>query len=145
MGTSADGTESERYMTEEEEIRQIKAEQQAETSEVTLADFPRKPYALFPAGGYVGEEGVDFLIHKEISTEDQCVLLFESIVDADRVVDEYKQATGRDCEPRRIEARGIEDRFWVKYYCADGSIVIGPITAYWQHMRVSNDDYEGGN
>lgn len=124
-------------MTEEEEIRQIRAR------EAALTDFPRKPYALFPAGGYLGDDGHDFLIHKEISNEAQCVLLFESIVDADKVVAEYKAATGKNCEPRRIEARGVEDRFWVKFYRADGNIVMCPIEAYWERMKLRDD--EDGN
>ena len=97
--------------------------------------FPRKPYALIPAGGYAGVEGLDFLIHKEISNEAQCALLFESIVDAFRVAEQYKEATGKEAEPCPIEARGIEDRFWVKYYNADGQIFIAPIQQYWERMQ----------
>jgi hypothetical protein len=92
--------------------------------------FPREPYALFPTGGYSGPEGVDFLIHKEISNEAQCVLLFDSIVDAFTVAEEYKTATGKEAEPRPVNYREIEERFWVKFYRANGTIIMCPIEDY---------------
>ena len=92
--------------------------------------FPKEPYALFPEGGYAGPEGNDFLIHKEISNEAQCVLLFDSIVDAFGVAEEYKTATGKEAEPRPIDIREIEDRFWVKFYRANGTIIMCPLDAY---------------
>ncbi len=96
--------------------------------------FPREPYALFPSGGYSGPDGIDFLIHKEISNEAQCVLLFDSIVDAFAVAEEYKNATGKEAEPRPIEARGIEDRFWVKFYRANGAVIVRPLNFYFERM-----------
>jgi len=92
--------------------------------------LPREPYALFPVGGYSGPEGFDFLIHHDIETEAQCVLLFESIVDAFTVAEEYKKATGKDAEAKPIDIRGVEDRFWVKFYRADGEIFICPLQLY---------------
>ena len=96
--------------------------------------FPREPYALFPVGGYTGYEGVDFLIHKEISNEAQCVLLFDSIVDAFTVAEEYKTATGKVAEPRPINYREIEDRFWVKFYRANGAIIMCPLDDYRERV-----------
>ena len=97
--------------------------------------FPREPYALFPEGGYAGSEGMDFLIHKEISNEAQCVLLFESVVDAFTVAEEYKTATGRTAEPRPLDHREIEDRFWVKFYRRDGEIVMCPLDDYRRRVE----------
>ncbi len=102
----------------------------------TEALFAAEPYALvIPqpvlAGSWAGEgEDVTFVIHKEISNEAQCVLLFESIVDALTVAEDYRVATGETAEPRTVNPRHIEDRFWVKYYSADGGIFLMPIQVY---------------
>ncbi|MDX1933024.1 MAG: hypothetical protein SFU56_10500 [Capsulimonadales bacterium] len=98
--------------------------------------FPQKPYALVPANGSSTPEYTDYLIHKDIGTENQCIFLFDSIVDALGVAEEYKEATGRDAEPVECDVYSLEERFWVKYYRANGVVVMMPVTDYRTHIGV---------
>jgi hypothetical protein len=110
-------------------------------TEVYSEPFPKKPYALVPAvqvpvlaGSHANPEETEYIIHKDIETENQCVIIFDSIVDAFAVADEYKEATGREAEPVECDVYSLEDRFWVKFYRANGAIKMLPVTEYRKHV-----------
>lgn len=120
-----------------EEDPQMRAALEALLSE----PFPQKPYALVPVGGENTPEFTDFVIHKDIETEHQCVFLFDSIVDAFAVAEEYKQATGRDAEPVECDIDSLdEERFWVKFYRANGVVAILSLPDYKIHIGETDDD-----
>ena len=108
--------------------------------------FPSRPYALVPAGGENNAEYTDYVIHKDIETENQCVFVFDSIVDAFQVAEEYKQATGREAEPVECDVYSLdEERFWVRFYRANGVIATLPLTTYKEHIHSQTgdeDDYD---
>jgi hypothetical protein len=109
--------------------------------EALLAEpFPRKPYSLVPAGGERTPEYTDYIIHKDVDTEHQCVFVFDSIVDAFAVAEEYKQATGKEAEAIEIDIYSLdEDRFWVKFYRSNGVVAILSLEHYKQHMELTRD------
>lgn len=109
-------------------------------AEALFADpFPRKPYALVPSGGEGTTDFTDYIIHKDIETEHQCVFVFDSIVDAFGVAEEYKQATGREAEPVECDIYSLEeDRFWVKFYRANGIVAMMPLPAYKEHIGTTS-------
>ncbi len=93
--------------------------------------FPEKPYALIPVGGERTPEFADYVIHKDLETENQCVFIFDSIVDAFAVAEEYKEATGKEAEPVPCDIYSLEeDRFWVKFYRASGVVAIMSLADY---------------
>lgn len=102
--------------------------------------FPQKPYALVPSGGENNPEFTDYVIHKDIDTENQCVFIFDSIVDAFAVAEEYKEATGREAEPVECDVYSLdEERFWVKFYRANGVVAILSLTDYKAHIGNADD------
>lgn len=106
--------------------------------EALFADpFPQKPYALVPTGTSASPDYTDYIIHKDIDTENQCIIIFDSIVDAFAVAEEYKQATDREAEPVECDIYSLEDRFWVKFYRANGVIAMMSVPDYRQHIGVS--------
>ncbi len=105
--------------------------------------FPSKPYALVPSGGDNATDFTDYIIHKDINTEHQCVFVFDSIVDAFAVAEEYKEATGREAEPVECDIYSLEeDRFWVKFYRANGSVAMISLPLYKQHIGGTASPYE---
>jgi len=99
--------------------------------------FPEKPYALIPTGGERTPEFADYVIHKDIETEHQCVFIFDAIVDAFAVAEEYKEATGKEAEPVPCDIYSLEeDRFWVKFYRASGVVAIMSLPDY--KARINN-------
>jgi hypothetical protein len=104
--------------------------------------FPEKPYALVPAGGENGREYQDYIIHKDIDTERQCVIIFDSIVDAFAVAEEYKQATGREAEPVECDVNQLEDRFYLKFYRSNGLVAILSLDDYKDHVGGTFSPYE---
>jgi hypothetical protein len=104
--------------------------------------FPQRPFALVPEGGERTREHADYLIHKDIDTERQCVFIFDSIVDAFAVAEEYKQATGNDAEPVEIDIDELEeDRFWVRFYRANGARADIPLPFYKQWILPPEERY----
>ena len=93
--------------------------------------FARRPWALVPKEGGKTREYTDYIIHKDIENEHQCVLLFDSIVDSFAVAEQYEKATGREAESVECDLDAFEDdRFWVKYYRTNGLIAFMPISEY---------------
>lgn len=122
------------------ESEETSPEMQAALEALFSEPFPQKPYALVPAGGEYSPEHQDYIIHKDIETERQCVILFDSIVDAFAVAEEYKQATGREAEPVECDIFSLEeDRFFVKFYRANGVVAILSLPDYKRHLGFSRD------
>jgi hypothetical protein len=96
--------------------------------------FPKEPYALVPEGGDHGPGDTEYVIHKDIDTERQCVLLFDSVVDAFAVAEEFQKAVGRAAEPVPCPIRSLEDRFWVKFYRANGAVAILSLDDYKRYI-----------
>lgn len=102
--------------------------------------FPQKPFALVPTDAEQTPDSTEYVIHKDIESEHQCVFLFDSIVDAFAVAEEYKQATGRDAEPIECDVDTLEeDRFWVKFYRANGLIATIPLALYKMYVVPSEE------
>lgn len=102
------------------------------------ATLPKRPWALFPDGARRDAEMQEFLIHKDIETEAQCILLFESLVDAWKVSRDYLAATGKSSNSDRIDVWSLEDRFWVKFYREDGTIIMCPVEEYRKWATLSD-------
>lgn len=114
-----------------DEDDEIAGQAEAAIAALFSEPFPEKPYALIPEDGERSPEATDYIIHKDIATERQCVLIFDSIVDAFEVAEEYKQATGRQAEPVECDIYSLEeDRFWVKFYRANGAIALMSLPDY---------------
>lgn len=104
---------------------------QAALAALFYEPFPQKPFALVPEGGEKSPEATDYVIHKDIATEHQCVLIFDSIVDAFAVAEEYNQETGRKAEAIECDVYSLEeDRFWVKFYRSNGAIAMMSLPDY---------------
>lgn len=117
------------------------AQMQAAMEALLEEPFPEKPYALVPEGGEHGVEHQDYIIHKDVETEHQCVIIFDSIVDAFAVAEEYKEATGKTAEPVECNIFALEeDRFWVKFYRANGVVALLPLDAYKQYLQFRRDE-----
>ena len=103
--------------------------------------FPEKPYALVPDGGSKARDYTDYVIHKDIATEHQCVIIFDSIVDAFQVAEEYKNATGKEAEPIECDIYSLEeDRFWVKFYRANGAVALMSLPDYKANIGAVPDE-----
>ena len=102
--------------------------------------FPQKPYALVPTDAEQTPDSTEYVIHKDIESEHQCVFIFDSIVDAFAVAEEYKQATGREAEPIECDVDTLEeDRFWVRFYRANGLVATIPLPVYKMYVAPSED------
>jgi hypothetical protein len=124
----------------EERIEDLPPEVEAALEALLSEPFPEKPFALVPEGGENQYEHTDYLIHKDLESERQCVFLFDSIVDAFAVAEEYKQATGKNAEPVECDINTLEeDRFWVRFYRANGARVDLPLSLYKQGIVPSED------
>lgn len=93
--------------------------------------FPSRPFALCPENGSTNRDYADYLIHKDLDTENQCVFIFDSLVDAESVAEEYFDATGKhatvvECDIETLE----EDRFWVRFYRRNGVRADLPLSVY---------------
>jgi hypothetical protein len=85
-------------------------------------------------------EYTDYIIHKDLDTENQCIILFDSVVDAFQVADEYKEATGRDAEPVECDIYSLdEERFWVKFYRATGAVALLSLEDYKNHITFTRE------
>lgn len=127
--------------SEQEPEGEITPEIQEAVEALLSEPFPQKPYALIPSGGENGPEFTDYVIHKDIETERQCVIVFDSIVDAFAVAEEYQKATGREAEPVECDVYGLEeDRFWLKFYRSNGVVAILSLEDYKRHIGLSERD-----
>lgn len=125
------------FPPKEEEDVEISPEDRAAIEALFSEPFPQKPYALVPAGNTGTPDYTDYIIHKDIDTENQCVIVFDSIVDAFTVAEEYKEATDREAEPVECDIYSLEERFWVKFYRANGVIAMMSVPDYRQHIGVN--------
>jgi hypothetical protein len=84
-----------------------------------LLRFPRNVYVLARAGS-----SDEFISHRDYDHELNYILIFDSMVDADGVAQEYREVTGSHAEPLLINIEGINigDKFGVRYYAYDGDI-----------------------
>ena len=118
-------------------------EMQAAAEAFFATPFPRNPYALVPTDAGRASDFTDYIIHKDIETENQCVFVFDSIVDAFAVAEEYQQATGKEAEPVECDIYQLEeDRFWVKFYRANGLVAMLPLPVYKEHIGGAASPYE---
>jgi hypothetical protein len=123
-----------------ESLEDLPPEARAAIEALLSEPFPARPFALVPEGGEKTREHTDYLIHKDLDTERQCVFVFDSIVDAFAVAEEYKQATGREAEPVECDIELLEeDRFWVRFYRANGARADIPLPVYKQFIVPSED------
>lgn len=129
--------------SEKEEPEEISPEMRAAIEALVSEPFPQKPYALVVGGGDDdggNPEFRDYVIHKDIATERQCVFVFDSIVDAFAVAEEYKQATGREAEPVECDIFSLdEERFWVKFYRANGAVAILSLEDYKKNVAFTQE------
>lgn len=126
---------------EAEEPEEITPEVRAAVEALLSEPFPEKPYALVAASEEGSREFTDYVIHKDIDTENQCVFVFDSVVDAFQVAEEYKEATGREAEPIECDIYSLdEERFWVKFYRANGVVAMMSLPDYKQHIRFTMED-----
>ena len=122
---------------------EITPEMQAAAEAFFAEPFPRNPYALIPTDASRTSDFTDYIIHKDIETEHQCVFVFDSIVDAFAVAEEYQQATGKEAEPVECDIYQLEeDRFWVKFYRANGLVAMLPLPVYKEHIGGAASPYE---
>jgi hypothetical protein len=119
----------------------ITPEMRAAMEALLSEPFPQKPFALVPTDGLKNGDETEYVIHKDVETERQCVFIFDSIVDAFAVAEEYKNATGRDAEPIECDVDSLEaDRFWVRFYRANGIMADLPLDFYKEYIGPHPDD-----
>jgi hypothetical protein len=86
--------------------------------------FERTPYALwaYEDDGTLPTraEEATFVLHKDLETEYLHVMLFEALDDAYKTLAEFKEATGRDAEPKRTDVRAIGEHFYIRLFRANG-------------------------
>jgi hypothetical protein len=85
----------------------------------SLLRFPRNVYVLARAAS-----PDEFILHRDYDHEMNYILIFDSMVDADGIAQEYTAATGDRAEPQLIDVGKIDigDKFGVRYYAYDGDI-----------------------
>jgi len=82
--------------------------------------LPTRPYALVTDGTV--EEG-ELVLHRDYESEQNHVMLFETLDDAYALAAEFKEATGKDAQPNPCDPRQLEERFHIRLFRPGGLII----------------------
>lgn len=82
--------------------------------------LPSRPYALVTDGTV--EEG-ELVLHRDYESEQNHVMLFETLDDAYALAAEFKEATGKDAQPNPCDPRQLEERFHIRLFRPGGLII----------------------
>jgi hypothetical protein len=89
--------------------------------------LPAKPYALVVEGTV--EEG-ELVLHRDYETENNHVMLFETLDDAFALSAQFEESTGRKAEPKACDPRLLEERFHIRLFRPGGIIIDIPREVY---------------